>query len=111
MTQETRMTFTAGSWHARPVEDFERDMEGAGNINIMPDSGFIVAKVYRTPAENAEANARLIVAALDLLTELQEFVSWADDCEHLFETLQTDEGWRMCVEGARAAITKALGHD
>ena len=35
---------------------------------------------------------------------LEEFVEWADDCEHIFPGLVDDPGWRSLVEGSRAAL-------
>lgn len=66
--------------------------------------GWIVAVPKRLVGRlthDAEANARLIAAAPELLDAVQLFVTWEDWID--------DPDWRALVEYARSAIAKATG--
>ena len=54
----------------------------------------------------AEANARLICAAPDLLAALEGLMLWLENCDVSF---MNDDNYMADHDNARAAITKALG--
>ena len=105
---------TPGPWNttlrAAPVEDGNDDELEIAISGSNPDQRTIAA-TFKTDGftvdgyemegcslEEAQANARLIAAAPDLLEALKQFLAWGEgkDCEYPFQQ-------------ARAAISKALG--
>ena len=83
---------TPGPW----VYDFDPD----GNRHVVySDDG----KVTELRFKDAEANARLIAAAPDLLEACQRMVKWAEDWKA--GNTHPHDDWLF----ARAAIAKAIG--
>lgn len=97
MTVETRAKATPGPYEmdARPIPPA---IEGAVHVYAPhgPDKMRLIAVVT---GDNAEANARLLAAAPDLLAALEAFV---DCAPNIPEPL---------LSGARAAILAARGED
>lgn len=97
---------TPGPWGFEYTEDNKRIIIGKGLVEG-PD-GYDVAEVYSDdcPYEEAEANARLIAAAPELLHEIKHLV-------RLLEPLEQDGTLNVpglaSLNGARAAIAKAEG--
>ena len=84
---------TPGPWRTDARNGFPLDIEDPGE--------YMIAKA--TPCAKAEANARLISAAPDLLDALKELLDreWQDD--------EGDYTLEMAHRKARAAISKATG--
>jgi hypothetical protein len=98
------MSHTPGPWHLLQfgtVEFIDGHKEPAWQVmSCHPHEGL----PHQTDARIAqnltnEANARLITAAPDLLTALEEMTGW----------FGTDDGLRGGIGRARAAIAKAKG--
>ena len=91
---------TPGPWPMQRTGDGKRIIIGKGLVE--GPNGYEVAEVYSDdcPYELAEANARLIAAAPDLLAAVKELVNWWEiDGGNLDRSLST----------ALAAISKAEG--
>lgn len=86
------MTHTPGPWE---VTDYGVEFEGARFGEV----AFVVSK-EREQFEATEANARLIAAAPDLLSALEDFISALDGGAVNYDYL---------AASARAAIAKARG--
>ena len=70
---------------------------------IDADTDELIAKFYVSPGVDAQANARMFVAAPDLLTALENLVNIVT------HPAATKEGMRLIAREARAAIAKAKG--
>ena len=101
------MKHTPGPWKRT-----SRNFEGAGTkLSICSDNDISLAHILvsnRTPKEEREANANLIVAAPDLLEVVQHFFTWHS--EH-FEDFNNETNMALlCLANeAEAAIAKAKG--
>jgi hypothetical protein len=86
-------------------------------VHPMGREGFTVSQpsgldpnVTHVGAHTAEANARLIAAAPDLLATLRDSVAWL--AEHApYMSGAVEEGYAATIDGMRAAIAKATGVD
>ena len=102
---------TPGPWLARQFHTGRGAVHGWWVIDSIPDQdGRIVANaICQVSATNddADANAKLLAAAPDLLGALVEATlslsAWAADCSH--PTPATS----MAIDRAKAAIAKATG--
>jgi hypothetical protein len=100
--------FTPGPWRAEKVSKF-------GECDIYGPNGEELALIYVSNGADdpemwpAEANARLIASAPDLLDSVYEFLERYEDMEsaELFAKLPGEEAQR--VVRARAALSKATG--
>lgn len=104
---------TPGPWHAQPEKLHGGKHHVVGRTPMVVREGQVIARMERSlnakdePCAEAEANARLIAAAPDLLAALQNIANTLgratlDDCErHAFAAHLI----------ARAAIAKATGED
>ncbi len=106
-----KVTHTPGPWPMQPTGDGKRIVIGRGLVE--GPNGYEVAEVYSDdcPYDLAEANARLIAAAPDLLAALKDaerILSYFADGETSFSGPGTPKTVR---DAARAALTKAEGHD
>lgn len=97
---------TPGTW-----SDYYAKLAPVGSVAVWSDQGGMVRRVALCGThegidlDEAEANARLIAAAPDLLEALKELVAYATDG---LGSLSDD--WNV-VKDARAAIAKAEGGD
>lgn len=106
-------TFTPGPW----TIGTSCDHTPAICVPCDQSSGFVVAHINRIPLMrnvqgNADANARLIAAAPDLLKGSASAVARLHDLPRFLRI----SGWNVlaetveeCLESHRAAITKAIG--
>ena len=115
---------TPGPWEARRVNYQEWDIDRIGSVPLLGFAGWEgMATVYGCddqPEEGAlvaEANARLIAAAPDLLAACQAMAEW-DAAENQLPPYDSDNGasfdqcmalCRDAFDKARAAIAKATG--
>lgn len=92
--------FTPGPWVVERADD-AYCIANVGNLVIMPCAG-------KVKHDNAEADARLISAAPDLLEALEDI---ANDYAERFDmdSQSTNPGMKVVVENARAALAKARG--
>ncbi len=92
--------FTPGPWVVERADD-AYCIANVGNLVIMPCGG-------KVKHDNAEADARLIAAAPDLLEALEDI---ANDYAERFDmdSQSTNPGMKVVVENARAALAKARG--
>ena len=88
--------FTPGPWVVERADD-AYCIANVGNLVIMPCAG-------KVKHDNAEADARLIAAAPDLLEALEMIVAEADSY-----TARTGKPVYNWLDQARAAIAKARG--
>lgn len=88
------MTHTAGSWHL----DYENDA-----VYVCAPEGWAICSVDGDDQEQAEANARLIAAAPDLLNELEKIT---DTLESMFAGVVPSH-YRQRINTARSVIAKA----
>lgn len=88
--------FTPGPWVVELADD-AYCIANVGNLVIMPCGG-------KVKHDNAEADARLIAAAPDLLEALEMIVAEADSY-----TARTGKPVYNWLDQARAAIAKARG--
>ena len=93
---------TTGPWHTT------KPSESNGYVWVNPIDGCCgeVATAWSTSQGSAEANARLIAAAPDLLESLEMIVSEADSY-----TARTGKPVYNWLDQARAAIAKAKGEE
>lgn len=102
------LTHTRGPWH---WDSDKVKGDNLGRIRYRVTAlGKTVAQLYYSSEDvNAEADARLIAAAPEVLTALQAFVAAAKswhDFHHGSDTIQCD--WLCeCLPAAQAAIAKA----
>ena len=98
------MSHTPGPWCVRDIPSKERYV-GPSRDGGAPSVAIIPARLSRSDAEQA-ANARLVAAAPDLLSALQE-VSQALTIEN---AIRPDYGWAAFVaEVVTPAIKRATG--
>lgn len=92
--------FTPGPWVVERADD-AYCIANVGNLVIIPEGGNV-------KHDNAEADARLIAAAPELLDALEDI---ANDYAERFDmdSQSTNPGMKVVVENARAAIAKARG--
>lgn len=83
---------TPGPWRYQEESDAYTHIVRAGE-------NFFVCQLPQSTRGRAEADARLIAAAPDLLRVAELLVSWLDE----------DEGAHKLCDTARAAIAKATG--
>lgn len=93
---------TPGPWVVTPHPDTHVDVFGVGEI--MDDKEMQYALSHTFCYQNAEANARLIAAAPELLEALKDLIGWVPGGVH-FHT----DAPQKAVERASAAIAKATG--
>lgn len=97
---------TPGPWEARP-----RGI-GAGygvyTVGARPSAGAI-CRIAGSEVKPAEANARLVAAAPELLATLKVLAAWIDGCDWSGCNESTAGGVREDLETARAVIAKAEG--
>ena len=100
---------TPGPWYAVPDER-PRHFE----VHINPHGGYCITtiKTARRYAEQAMADAKLMAAAPELLTALEEIVNWyvpTHDWERIENLPSQHPGKVAAILLARAAIAKATG--
>lgn len=92
-----KSTHTPGPWVRWEQDDWMEShrelIEYEGNIEIGQQTGFRIATVWRTPREDADANARLIAAAPE---EHRALVDWLLVCA------SGHRGLRSFVDGIEA---------
>lgn len=105
----TKTEHTPGPWHTVPVGL----VEGRARVQIMASSRWIADAVATIRyASEAEANARLIAAAPDLLAALEAAYTVIRDAEAFQTATSAFEGHLEHAEGlAYAAIRKARGEE
>ena len=110
--------YTSGPWVRVEQDEPDRQLiEYEGNIELVQQSGFRIATVWRTPREDAEANARLIAAAPELLEALTEAVIALE----IWHGMDLDDdtakaAWELYqaspeMQKINAAIAKARGQE
>ena len=89
--------FTPGPWNFQPCDEY------TNCFDVMCEEGYYIATTHDGVRgdKNADANARLIAAAPDLLDELLSILDWAVTER---APLRNQE-----IESIRAAIAKATG--
>ena len=101
------MTHTPGPWHVQHQAYFWHIMHSSNGPNWRDVSGIATIQSVSPTAEQAEANAKLIAAAPDLLAALQAVASRLEHyrwMSHIGDEVSQEDG---CIAEARAAIDKA----
>lgn len=101
------MSFTPGPWSYEYDEDFERynvyGPPGSRPVIDNPDGELIICDIEIR--DTAEADARLMAAAPDLLAGVQALFAWIDDRS----PDKKAAGWYAAENALKAAIAKATG--
>ena len=118
VSRERLQQHTSGPWAITDRPDPDRAEPEFFNIEsgTENDDGWIVARVWADAPElslRADANARLIAAAPDLLAVTQWIVAFMDEHPDWTEQFFTEGGKGLSevewLDAARAAIAKATG--
>lgn len=95
---------TQGQWEVADIDDGWKDCVSARSVH-----GNVIAVAHNEDRATAEADARLIASAPELLEVLQEIVSSWGNPRDLYETSeQYLDGMKSLMEQAKQVIKKAL---